>query len=119
VVVLVDGDDVVCKGRDAGFTLAELAVVVAIIGVLVTISVASYAFTTTRSQAATCAVNRRVFDLAASAFAADHGSAPGDIDDLRPYVRNFDRVVTCPADEGVRLRWDAAARSTVCDLHEQ
>lgn len=100
-----------------GFSLIEIVVVVAIVGVLVAISVASYAFTTARSQAVTCAANRRAFDTAATIYTADRKAPPDDIDELRRYVRNFERIVVCPADSGTLLQWDTGARATTCDIH--
>jgi prepilin-type N-terminal cleavage/methylation domain-containing protein len=58
--------------HEGGFTLAELMVVVLIIGVLVSIAIPVYSAARARSQQRSCFANQRTLDGAAQTYLADH-----------------------------------------------
>jgi prepilin-type N-terminal cleavage/methylation domain-containing protein len=104
--------------QDKGFSLFELMATLAIIGILVSISLASYWYTTSKTHRIACESNRRVLDGSIEMYRIDHdGSAPADIDALAPYTRNFSLVVDCPGEPDTRLRYDGNENHIVCDFH--
>lgn len=105
--------------RDSGFSLVELLVVVLIIGILTSISVASYALAVSDSREIACESNRRMLTDAARVFQAEHGHPPHSLADLEPYVRSFERATHCPADASVELDWDSARGIATCDVHPE
>lgn len=103
--------------EEHGFNLLELMIVVAIIGVITSIAIATYVFSISHSRRIACEANQRILTQAANVYAADFGGPPSDIEDLRPYASTFDTVITCPLDRDVDLEWDAIAEEVVCPLH--
>jgi prepilin-type N-terminal cleavage/methylation domain-containing protein len=91
------------KQRRAGFTLVEIMIVVAIIGLLAAIAIPNFVHSRARSQATACINNMRQIDSAIQQFAMENGKAPGSTinfpDDLTPYIKlnaNGD-IPGCPA----------------------
>ena len=75
--------------RDRGFTLVELMVVVLILGILVSIAVASYYVASGRSKAIACMQNQRVLQSAINAYQLQVEydlPAGAGVDALKPYV---------------------------------
>lgn len=105
--------------RDSGFHLVELLVVVLIIGILTSISVASYALAVSDSRKIECESNRRILADAARVFQAEHGHPPDSLADLEPYVRSFERTTHCPADVSVEFDWDSARGIAPCEVHPE
>ena len=102
---------------DEGFSLIELMTVVLILGILVTVAIVSYTFSAERSAAIACEANRRILQDAANVYESEELTRIKTIEDLRPYVKNLDTVIVCPADPEVDLMWDGAAREIVSPLH--
>ncbi len=89
--------------RDEGFTLTELMVVAAIIGILIVIVVAAYAGSGSAARAAACKANQRAIYDASISYQGDYGVMPPDLDALQPYIRqNFNMKCTVGPD----LIWD-------------
>ena len=65
--------------RQNGFTLVEIMVAVAIIGLLVTIAIPSYFKNRELAQQNTCISNLRVIDTAKQLWAIETGQGPGDV----------------------------------------
>jgi prepilin-type N-terminal cleavage/methylation domain-containing protein len=83
--------------RVQGFTLTEIMIVVAIIGMLAVIAIPQWVHARTASQSNTCINNLRQVFGATEQWALDFRKAPGaDVypDDVLPYLRN---AVVCPA----------------------
>ncbi|MBS3974257.1 MAG: hypothetical protein KGZ89_05260 [Actinobacteria bacterium] len=105
---------------ESGFSLAELAGVVAIIGILVSIAVASYTFTTSRAHSVACESNRRTLDGAVQLYRADNsGRAIDDITDLEPYIENPVSAFRCPAAPTVSLSYNATTGQIECAYHAE
>jgi prepilin-type N-terminal cleavage/methylation domain-containing protein len=88
----------------AAFTLVEIMIVVAIIGVLAAIAVANFMNARATSQANACINNMHQIDGAVTEWALENGKKTGDpapnlADDLTPYIRlnSSSSIPSCPA----------------------
>jgi prepilin-type N-terminal cleavage/methylation domain-containing protein len=86
------------------FTLVEIMIVVAIIGLLAAIAIASFTRARATSQANACINNMHQIDGAVTEWALEHGKKTGDLapnlaSDLTPYLRlnSSSSIPTCPA----------------------
>jgi prepilin-type N-terminal cleavage/methylation domain-containing protein len=87
----------------AGFTLVEIMIVVAIIGLLAAIAIPNFVHSRAVSQATACINNMRQIDSAIQQFAMEKGLASGATinwpDDLTPYIKlnSASSIPGCPA----------------------
>lgn len=85
------------KTRVEGFTLVEMMMVVALIGLLAVIAIPNWVHARTTSQSSACINNLRQIFGATQQWALDFRKAPDapvTPDEVLPYLRN---AVVCPA----------------------
>jgi prepilin-type N-terminal cleavage/methylation domain-containing protein len=80
-----------------GFTLVEIMIVVAIIGLLAVVAIPNYVHARTQSQINACINNLRQIDDASQEWALENhqaATAPVTFTDIQPYLKG---AVLCPA----------------------
>jgi prepilin-type N-terminal cleavage/methylation domain-containing protein len=83
--------------KEAGFTLVEIMIVVAIIGLLAAIAIPNFVKARVTAQKNACINNLRQLDGAIQQFALENKKAANDgvqLSDCTPYLKNS---VVCPA----------------------
>jgi prepilin-type N-terminal cleavage/methylation domain-containing protein len=115
--------------KTKGFTLVEIMIVVAIIGLLAAIAIPNFVKARATSQANACINNLRQIDAAANQFALEAKKATGATisfpNDLTPYIRlnSASSIPGCPAsgtyaDASVGATPTCSLSSTVTPAHK-
>ena len=105
-----------------GFTLVEIMIVIAIIGLLCAIAIPNYVKARANSQANACINNLRQIDSAAQQVAFEQNKHVGDIlnypNDITPYIKlnSALQVPPCPAGGNYSLNPVGSTPSVVCSL---
>jgi prepilin-type N-terminal cleavage/methylation domain-containing protein len=106
----------------AGFTLVEIMIVVAIIGVLAAIGIPSFLHARTRSQATACINNLRQVETAVQQVAIEKGKRVGDDitypDDVSAYIKlnSNNEIPGCPAGGTYSLQKVGEIPQAICSL---
>jgi prepilin-type N-terminal cleavage/methylation domain-containing protein len=105
-----------------GFTLVEIMIVIAIIGLLCAIAIPNFVKSRATSQANACINNLRQIDTAVQQFAIEHSKKVGDTvtypSDLTPYIRlnAASSIPGCPAGGTYSLAPVGSDPSDFCSL---
>jgi prepilin-type N-terminal cleavage/methylation domain-containing protein len=106
----------------SGFTLVEIMIVVAIIGVLAAVAIPSFVHARTKSQATACINNLRQIESAVQQLALEKGKHIGDTiiypDDITPYLKlnSGSSIPSCPAGGLYSLQTVGAIPQALCSL---
>ncbi|HEX9047039.1 MAG TPA: type II secretion system protein [Verrucomicrobiae bacterium] len=108
------------KRMRTGFTLVEIMIVVAIIGLLAAIAIPNFVSARARAQANGCINNLRQIDAAANQFSLEQHKKTGDPvnfpGDLTPYIKlnAANSIPPCPA--GGTYSDNAVGATPTCSL---
>jgi prepilin-type N-terminal cleavage/methylation domain-containing protein len=103
-----------CRDGRWGFTLVEVMIVAALIGLLAAMAVPSFLRSRSAAHRSTCINNLKQIDSAIQQWATEYKkpqNAPVDFSDISPYLKG---AVVCPS--GGTTFLDSYTLSTVADL---
>ncbi len=103
-------------GGEEGFTFVELMVVILIIGILVSIAVASFAVSVSASKKTACKVNLRIIEEEILVYRCDFGENPATLPLLVPDYIDDEKSLDCP-DSGKRYEYDPVIGDVSCPFH--
>jgi prepilin-type N-terminal cleavage/methylation domain-containing protein len=110
------------KDRLAGFTLVEIMIVVAILGLLCAIAIPNYVKARANSQANACINNLRQIAGAVDQFALEKGKTTGYAvsypNDVTPYIKlnSGQSIPGCPAGGNYTLQTVGSVPQATCSL---
>jgi prepilin-type N-terminal cleavage/methylation domain-containing protein len=105
-----------------GFTLVEIMIVVAILGLLIAIAIPNYVKARANSQANACINNLRQIDGAMQQYAIENQKKVGDPvnypNDLTPYIKlnSGNQIPQCPANGNYSVSAVGIDPSVLCSL---
>lgn len=107
------------KGKKAGFTLVELLVVMAIIGVLTGIGLPRFLKMTESSKVSTFKANHRIMQSSIAMYIADKdGDLPASEGDVHPYLAGGTTLDERPKNSTYVIDTNGMLTSTLSNLNE-
>jgi len=107
------------RHRKAGFTLVEIMIVVAIIGLLAVIAIPSFVRARQTTQQNACVNNLRQIDGAKDQYAIENNKKTGDAaasTDIDPYLKRGYDGIECPA--GGTYSIEAIGTDPECSVYD-
>jgi prepilin-type N-terminal cleavage/methylation domain-containing protein len=103
------------KHTEEGFSLLELTAVVAILGILVTIAIASFVVSAERSRRIACIHNQRVVDSALMQYQVENGKWPALLEEVERYAKwPSGPFATCASDPSKAFDYDPSTGEVAC-----
>lgn len=100
-----------------GFTLVEMMVVLLVLGILVSIALASFVFSVSASKESVCKANLRIVRESIEMYRSVQEDYPPDLDALVPeYLKSGD-CLYCPI-SGDRYEYDPSTGEVNCPYHK-
>jgi len=105
-----------------GFTLVEIMIVIAIIGLLCAIAIPNYLRARANSQASACINNLRQIAAAVDEFALEKGKTTGYVvtypDDITAYIKlnSANSIPACPAGGSYLVQTVGSVPQVMCSL---
>lgn len=108
------------KHSKAGFTLVEIIIVVAVIGVLAAIAAPHYREVRDRARRTKCFEFAALLSRTADLYAIEQRSHPKEIEDMK-YLLSNERIPLCPSIGVYRFiektTWDDDGIKVECSIH--
>lgn len=103
-------------GREGGFTLVEVMMVIFVLGVLVSLAYGSYFISTRSSVNAACRSNLKILREAVARYNMDNRRYPDTLQDLVPEYIESGSCMDCPA-SGEMYEYDPSSGEVRCPYH--
>jgi prepilin-type N-terminal cleavage/methylation domain-containing protein len=125
VYIIMQAKMTIKASVSGGFTLVEIMIVVAIIGLLAAVAIPNFVKARSTSQANACINNMHLIDGAVTEWALEKGKKTGDpapslTTDLTPYLRlnSSSSIPSCPAGGSYIMNTVGAIPQIICSLSD-